>query len=251
MAFDVAADSYDRFMGRYSRVLAPQLAGLAGVEPAQQVIDVGCGPGVLTAELVARVGAESVAAVDPSAPFAAAAHERYPGVDVRNATAEALPFADDTFDAALAQLVVHFMTDPVAGLREMARVTREGGVVAASVWDFGGDRDPLNIFWRAARDVDPGVEDESSLPGARQDELAQLFVAAGIREIAESELVVPVEHATFEEWWSPFLLGVGPAGGYVRGLDPALLETLKGRCRELAPDPFRLDFVAWGVRGVA
>ncbi len=142
MVFDVAADSYDRFMGRYSGVLAPQLADLAGVEPGQRAIDVGCGPGVLTAELVARVGAESVAAVDPSAPFVGAAHERYPGVDVRQATAEALPFADDTFDVALAQLVVHFMTNPVAGLREMARVTRAGGVVAASVWDFGGGPRP-------------------------------------------------------------------------------------------------------------
>ena len=251
MVFDVAADSYDRFMGRYSGVLAPQLADLAGVEPGQRAIDVGCGPGVLTAELVARVGAESVAAVDPSAPFVGAAHERYPGVDVRQATAEALPFADDTFDVALAQLVVHFMTNPVAGLREMARVTRAGGVVAASVWDFGGDRDPLNIFWKAARDVDPGVEDESSLAGARQGELAQLFVAAGIREIVESELVVAVEHPTFEEWWSPFLLGVGPAGAYVRDLDPARLETLRDRCRELAPDPFRLDVVAWAARGLA
>ena len=122
MSFDVAADAYDRFMGRYSQLLSPQLADLAGVRAGQRVLDVGCGPGALTAELVARVGAGAVAAVDPSEPFVAAAGSRYPGVDVRRASAEHLPFQDATFDASLAQLVVHFMADPVAGLAEMARV---------------------------------------------------------------------------------------------------------------------------------
>src|SRR5919108_261504 len=154
MSFDVAAAAYDRFMGRYSRLLSPQMADLAGVSDGQRVLDVGCGPGALTAELVARLGATSVAAVDPSEPFVAAARERHPGVDVRRASAESMPFGDDTFDGTLAQLVVHFMTDPVAGLAEMARVTRPGGVVAACVWDHGGDLGPLNTFWRAARDLD-------------------------------------------------------------------------------------------------
>ena len=112
-------------------------------EPVSGCIDVGCGPGALTAELVARLGAESVAAVDPSAPFVAAVRARYPGVDVHQASAERLPFPDGTFDAALAQLVVHFMADPVAGLAEMARVTRRDGVVAACVWDHAGEHGPL------------------------------------------------------------------------------------------------------------
>ena len=131
MSFDVAAEAYDRFMGRYSRQLSPQLAELAGVDGGQRVLDVGCGPGALTAELVARVGTAAVSAVDPSEPFVEAARARNPGVEVVQASAEALPFPDRTFDAALAQLVVHFMRDPVAGLAEMARVTRRGGVVAA------------------------------------------------------------------------------------------------------------------------
>ncbi|MEO5985534.1 MAG: class I SAM-dependent methyltransferase, partial [Candidatus Limnocylindria bacterium] len=138
MAFDVAAEAYDRFMGRYSQQLSPQLADLAGITAGQRALDVGCGPGSLTEELVARLGADRVAAVDPSAPFVQAAASRHPGVDVRKASAESLPYEDDTFDATLAQLVVHFMDDPVAGIREMRRVTRPVGVVAASVWDHAG-----------------------------------------------------------------------------------------------------------------
>ena len=133
----------------------------------QRVLDVGCGPGALTAELVERVGARSVAAVDPSEPFVAAAAERNPGVRVERASAEDLPFADGEFDAALAQLVVHFMADPVAGLREMARVTRTDGVVAACVWDHAGEQGPLSLYWDAARELDADVADESQLAGAR------------------------------------------------------------------------------------
>ena len=139
--------------------------------PGQRVLDVGCGPGALTAELVARLGPESVAAVDPSAPFVEAARVRHPGVDVRHASAEALPFADRSFDAALAQLVVHFMADPIAGLAEMGRVTRRGGVVAACVWDHAGGLGPLGLFWDVARTLDPTVTDESQLAGARQGHL--------------------------------------------------------------------------------
>ena len=144
---------------------SPQLADLAGVAAGQRVLDVGCGPGALTAELVARLGAASVAAVDPSEPFVAAARERHPGVDVRQASAEQLPFPDDAFDAALAQLVVHFMSDPVAGLGEMARVTRPDGVVAACVWDHAGGKGPLSAFWDAARELDPDVDGRIAAAG--------------------------------------------------------------------------------------
>ena len=150
MSFAVSADAYDRFMGRYSVLLAPQLAALAGVVVGQRVLDVGCGPGALITELVSRLGPAAVTAVDPSEPFVAAARERHPGVNVERASAEHLPFADQAFDAALAQLVVHFMADPVAGLREMARVTRKQGIVAACVWDHAGGQGPLSVFWEAA-----------------------------------------------------------------------------------------------------
>lgn len=157
MSFDVSADAYDRFMGRYSATLSPQLADLAGVTEGQRAIDVGCGSGMLTAELVARLGADAVAAIDPAELFVAAVAERNPGVDVRHGAAERLPFAENEFDVALAQLVIHFMADPVAGLREMARVTRPGGPVAASVWDLAGGRAPITPFWRAAVELDAGA----------------------------------------------------------------------------------------------
>jgi SAM-dependent methyltransferase len=251
MSFDVAADAYDQFMGRYSRLLSPQLADLAGVRPGQRVIDVGCGPGALTAELVERVGPANVAAVDPSEPFVAAAQARHPGVDVRRATAENLPYEDNEFDAAVAQLVVHFMADPVAGLREMARVTRSGGVVAACVWDHGGGRGPLRLFWQAARELDPDVDDESRLAGAREGHLIELFEAAGIRQIQGTTISASLEHATFEEWWAPYTRGVGPAGAYATSLDPERLGVLRERCRALLPPaPFVLTGRAWAACGL-
>ena len=159
--------------------LAPQLADYAGVAAGQRVLDVGSGPGALTTELVARLGADAVSAVDPSEPFVAAAKERHPGVDVQRSAAEQLPFDDRAFDAALAQLVVHFMADPVAGLREMARVTRERGVVAACVWDHGGGQGPLSTFWEAARELDPEAQDESKLAGSGEGQLTELFRQPG------------------------------------------------------------------------
>ena len=252
MTFAVGAEKYDRFMGRYSVPLAPQLADFAGVTAGLRVLDVGCGPGALTTELVRRLGAEAVSAIDPSEPFVAAARERHPGVDVRRAAAEELPFADRCFDAALAQLVVHFMTDPVAGLREMARVTRERGVVAACVWDHGGGQGPLSLFWAAARELDPGVDDESELAGAREGHLSQLFDEAGLQDVEETVLSVDLEHATFEVWWEPFTLGVGPAGGYAASLGEEQRARLRERCRELVPPaPFVLPARAWAARGAA
>jgi ubiquinone/menaquinone biosynthesis C-methylase UbiE len=136
-------------MGRFSEPLAAQFAQLAGVRAGQRVLDVGCGPGALTAELVQRLGRGAVWAIDPSAPFAAAIRHRFPQVSVQRGAAEQLAFADRTFDAALAQLVVHFMADPARGLAEMARVTRRGGLVAARVWDHAGGAGPLAAFWQA------------------------------------------------------------------------------------------------------
>jgi SAM-dependent methyltransferase len=235
MTFDVPADAYVRYMGRYSTPLAEQFVDLVGVRRGQRVLDVGCGPGVLTAPLVERCGADRVAAVDPSPPFVAAARERFAGVDVREAAAEALPFDDDTFDAALAQLVVHFMADPVAGLREMGRVTRHGGVVSASVWDNAGDTGPLQEFWRAAQQVDPDARDEGHLPGSREGQLAELATEAGLTVVGSTSLTVSVHFSSFEEWWAPYLLGVGPAGSYVAGLDPDVLRRLEDSLRRRFP----------------
>lgn len=252
MSFAVAADLYDRFMGRYSVLLSPQLADLAEVRGGQRVLDVGCGPGALTAELVARLGPAAVSAVDPSEPFVEAARERNPEVEVLRASAEQLPFPDRIFDTALAQLVVHFMSDPIAGLAEMRRVTRKDGVVAACVWDHAGGQGPLSLYWRAAHDLDPDIEDESRLPGAREGHLAELFEAAGLRGIEETTLSADLEHPSFEEWWEPFTLGVGPAGSYLAGLDADRQVKLREHCRTLLPTaPFVLTARAWAARGVA
>ena len=251
MSFDVAAASYDRFMGRYSLLLSAPLADLAGIASGQRVLDVGCGTGALTAELVARVGAANVAAVDPSGPFVEAAAARHPDVDVRRAPAEHLPFPDDTFDAAVAQLVVHFMADPVAGLAEMGRVTRPGGVVAACVWDHAGGQGPLSPLWDAARSIDADVHDESMLAGAREGHLVELFAAAGLREIEPDILSIHLEHPTFEDWWEPYTLGVGPAGAYVAGLDPQPREALREACHAALGDgPFSVTARAWAARGL-
>jgi SAM-dependent methyltransferase len=252
MSFAVAPDAYDRFMGRYSVPLAPKLADFASVAAGQRVLDVGCGPGALTTELVRRLGSAAVSAVDPSEPFVAAARERHPGVSVQRAAAEELPFENTAFDAALAQLVVHFMAEPVAGLREMARVARKDGVVAACVWDHAGGQGPLSLFWEAAQQLDPEAQNESHLAGAREGHLAELFQEAGLHEIEDGVLSVSVEHLSFEEWWEPFELGVGPAGAFVAGLDDERQAELRELCRELLPAaPFAPPARAWAARGLA
>jgi SAM-dependent methyltransferase len=250
VTFDVGADAYLRFMGRYSEPLAARFADLAGVRRGQRVLDVGCGPGALTAQLVSQAGADAVSAVEPSASFAAAVRERLPGVDVRLGAAERLPFPDDAFDAAMAQLVVHFMADPVTGLREMGRVTRPGGVVAACVWDHAGGRGPLAQFWSAVRELDPAADDESDLPGVREGHLAALFAQAGLGGTQVTTLTVRVRHADFERWWEPFTLGVGPAGAYVASLAPDRRAALRDQCRRLLPAaPGEITATAWAAVG--
>lgn len=252
----MAAEAYGRFMGRFSEPLGTEfLAALdraADVGPGARALDVGAGPGALTALLVDRLGADLVCAVEPSPPFVLALRERLPAVDVRQAPAEALPWGRATFDLALAQLVVHFMADPVAGMREMARVTRTGGALAACVWDHAEGRGPLGTFWHAARDLDPGVRDESGLAGSREGQLEELATAAGWLEVQPSVITVEVPMASFADWWEPFTLGVGPAGAHVAGLAPEDRERLRRRCAELLPDgAFTVSASAWNVTGAA
>jgi SAM-dependent methyltransferase len=248
MTFEVPAEAYGRFMGRFSEQLAVDFAATLGVVAGQRAIDVGCGPGALTAVLVELLGTDHVAAVDPSPPFVEAVQDRLPGVDVRRAPAEALPFEDASFDVAAAQLVVHFMQDPVAGLREMARVTRPGGVLGANVWDHAGGRGPLSPFWSAVRSLDPSNKGEDSLSGAREGHLAGLFEQAGLSDVRSELATVTSTFETFEEWWEPYTFGVGPAGEYVNGLDPEARERLRTRCAERFPEPpFDITASAWTV----
>ena len=246
MSFVVPPEAYARFMGRYAEPLADVFVAFAGVGVGDKVLDVGCGPGALTAHLLS-VGAE-VAAIDPSPPFIDAIRVRFPDVDVRRGTAEELPYDTAAFDAALAQLVVHFMTDPVVGLRQMARVTRGGGVVAACVWD--GPTGALAPFWEAVHMIDPEVEDEALSSGARMGHLTELFEAAGLHDVEEDSIAVDVVHPTFEEWWEPYTYGVGPAGDYVQRLDDDGRARLESVARErLGSGPFTVTATAWAARG--
>jgi hypothetical protein len=144
------------------------------------------------------------------------------------------------------------MTDPLQGLREMARVTRQGGTVAACVWDHAGGRGPLSIFWNAAHELDEDVMDESGLPGAREGHLLELFRTAGLQDVEDDVLGIRVEHPTFEDWWEPYTLGVGPAGAYLARLAPEGRENLRERCRHQLPSPpFVLEARAWAACGRA
>jgi SAM-dependent methyltransferase len=246
MSFEVSADAYRRFMGRFSEPLAIAFADLVDMRDGMTALDVGCGPGALTYVLVERSGADSVAAVDPSSSFVAVIRERFGDVDVREGVAEKLPWPDGQFDRAMAQLAVHFMSDAVGGLREMARVTRPGGIVAANVWDHFGRSGPLATFWSAARDLDPSVDDESGLPGVREGDLGRLFVEAGMEGAQSTALLVAVQYQSFDEWWEPFTLGVGPAGAHVAGMAPPEVDRLRHRCRESLPEsPFTIAAKAW------
>lgn len=250
MSFAVSADAYDRFMGRYSIPLASVFADFAGVGAGNRVLDVGCGPGALTAELVSRLGDANVAGVDPSVTFVEAVRARHPGVELHCAYAEQLALAADTFHAALAQLVVHFMNDPVAGLREMRRVTEPGGIVAACVWDFDEGGSPLSLFWEAARDLDAHAPGEASLPGTRRGHLAELLREAGMTDVDDAVLSVTREHHSFDDWWGPFELGVGPAGSYLSTLASPARQRLMQHCYELLPTaPFDVTAIAWAARG--
>jgi SAM-dependent methyltransferase len=252
VTFDVSADSYLEFMGRYSEPLAHAFLAFAELPDGGSVLDVGCGPGVITELLAQRPGAGPVAAIDPSPTFVEATRARLPDVDVRQGGAEAMPWDDGTFDAALAGLVVHFMSDPVAGLREMGRVTRAGGVVAASAWDHAGGGGPLSPFWRAAVDIDPAAPHEADLPGTREGHLASLATEAGLDDVASSALTVQVHFASYDAFWAPYLLGVGPLGAYVSTLGEEHRRRLRERLEALLPEPpFDHAATAWVVRARA
>jgi SAM-dependent methyltransferase len=251
VSFEVPASAYDRFMGRFTVPLAALFADRVGARGGQTALDVGCGPGALTEELVARLGPAAVTAIDPSESFVAAVRERLPDVDVRYGTVENLPFPDGSFDLTLAQLVVHFMSDPAQGISEMARVTRPDGVVAACVWDQSpGGAGPLVPFWQAVRDLDPQQPDESERAGTREGQLVALFEDAGLRQVEATKLTLSVAIASFAEWWEPFTLGVGPAGRYVESLDEQRRIALRDHCAGLLPaGHFTVEAAAWTALG--
>jgi SAM-dependent methyltransferase len=252
MTFGIAGDSYDRFMGRYSRELAPRLIAFAGVESGMRALDVGCGSGLLTAALADRLGAASVAAADPSESLLAACAERVPGADVRRASAEELPWPDESFEAVLSQLVVNFVPDADAALAEMSRVVALGRIVASCTWDYAGGMRMLRTFWETAVELDPRAPTEHAMRYSSEEELAALWDRRGLDDIETAPLEVEVGYRDFDDLWSGFMLGVGPAGEYCASLDQERLEALReGYFRRLASPggAFALSARALAVRG--
>lgn len=201
--------------------------------------------------------APSTWAADPSESFARACRTRLPGVEVALAAAEALPFADHAFDAALSQLVVNFMRDPQAGVREMARVTRPGGVVASCVWDYAGEMTLLRAFWDAARDVDPqraaAADEGAIMRWCAEGDLAELWRDAGVHDVRFGPLVVRAGYADFEDLWSPLPTGVAPSGAFCQSLDDERRAALHDAYRSrlgVGAGPFELTARAWAVAGI-
>lgn len=250
MPFSVAGEAYDRYIGRYSRELAPRFAAFAG-PGSPPVLDVGCGPGSLTSALADRLGASAVAAVDTSPPFVAACRERVPGADVRAAPAEALPFADGVFGGALSQLVLSFIRDPDRMMRELTRVVRGGGVVAACTFEERGFA-LVRTFWEAARRFDPDAPDDARLPFRRLPELVALWQRAGLARVETGIIEVEAGYTGFDDCWAPFAFGIGPAGEYLATRDEARREELRRVFFELLGRPegaFSLPARVLAIRG--
>ncbi|MFT3860148.1 class I SAM-dependent methyltransferase [Micropruina sp.] len=252
-AFNVAGEAYDNYMGRYSKPLAVEFAAFVGCGAADRVLDVGCGPGALTAELVRRVGAANVMACDPSPRFVADCAQRNVGVDVRAGSAERLPFDDDSVHAALAQLVLHFVGDPSAAAAELARVVRPGGRVAACVWDFDQGMELLRAFWDAALTLDPEAPDEARvLRFGRLGEIAGWLACGGFADIVETTLTVTSTYRDYAELWEGLQHGIGPAGSYLVAQSDELRERLRGALFERLGRPagaFTLAAVARTAKG--
>jgi SAM-dependent methyltransferase len=243
--FNVSDGSYDNFMGRFSRPLGPLFADFAGIEAGQRVLDVGAGTGALTAELVRRGAATSAA--DPSPPFVAALRERFPDIGVHEAPAEELPWPDESFDAALAQLVVTFMRDAPAGIAEMQRVVRPGGVVAVCMWDREG-MEMLAAVSRTQQALDPSRPGSEQLTNYRtRKEIEGLF-----GEGVEIELLqVEAGYSGIDEFWDALADGAGPAGMWAASLDDEQRKQAREEIYRQVGEPdgaFSLVGRAWAAK---
>lgn len=248
------SDGYERFMGRWSRRLAPLFVTFAGVTEGERVLDVGSGTGALTVT-AAAIESVQVTGIERSAAYVrhAQEHADADGVQFEVGDAQALPFSDDTFDRTLSMLVLNFVPDPAAALQQMIRVTRSGGVVAAAVWDYGGEMQMLRTFWDAAVAVDPEAapRDERHMPLSTRGALAELWRTHGLQDIQEQPLTIDMAFGSFDDYWQPFLCGQGPAGVYVSSLSASARHALESTLRErLGGDGFGLRAQAWAVRGV-
>ncbi|MEZ5417220.1 MAG: methyltransferase domain-containing protein [Vicinamibacterales bacterium] len=253
------AQAYERFMGRWSRSLAPRLARFAGVRDGDAVLDIGSGTGALTAAVAAMAPSSRVVGIDPAAPYVALAQSAQGTALVRFEVGDAqqMRFDRASFDRTLSLLVVNFIPDPRKALDEMRRVTRPGGTVAAAVWDYGEGMEMLRVFWdeAVARSPASDAKDERHMPLCRPGELAALWQAAGLRDVVEEGVAVETPFTSFDDFWQPFLGKQGPAGAYTASLTEEAREALRLRLRRRllgdGPDkPLAMHARAWVVRGV-
>jgi trans-aconitate methyltransferase len=249
---------YERYMGRWSRPVARRFLAWLGLPPGRHWLDVGCGTGALTGEILASGEPASVTGVDPSADFVAHAAARVadPRASFRVGSAQALPTADATADAVVSGLVLNFVPDQAAALTEMRRATRPGGVVAAYVWDYADGMQLIRRFWEAAAAVGAQVRDlEEGLrfTVCRPEPLAAVFHGAGLEDVTVQEIVVPTVFADFDDYWTPFLGGTGTAPSYAVSLEEskrtALREHLRASLPTEADGSVHLTARAWAVRG--
>jgi SAM-dependent methyltransferase len=254
------SDAYEQFMGRWSRRLAPLLVKFASVEERDSVLDIGSGTGALAFAMAEAILSVRVTGVDPSSRYVRYAQARTPSdrVQFSAGDAQALQMPDATFDKTLSLLVMNFIPDPVKALREMIRVTRPGGVVAAAVWDYGEGMEMLRVFWDEAVALDATVDarDERHMPLCRRGELAAFWRAGGLQQVEEQPVVIELSFVSFDDYWLPFLGGQGPAGAYATSRSEAARVALASRLRrrllaERQEGAFALQARAWAVKGVA
>jgi SAM-dependent methyltransferase len=252
MTFAIPGSDYDRFMGRYSTRLAPLFAEFAGTASGMRVLDVGCGPGALTAELVRRVGQPNVAGIEPSSSFFDACRERFPDADIRAGAAEHLPWSDGSFDAALSQLVLSFVDDADRVGAEMRRVVRAGGTLAACMWLGGTGMQMGHLFWEAATALEPSLRDRELGSYRREGEIAALFRRVGLHEVSETVLEVRVSYRDFDEFWQPMLHAAGSIGSYISSISDSRRDAIRELIRERLGRPehaFELSGRASAARG--
>ena len=255
-----AGDAYEPYIGRWSRLVARELLAWLGTAPGGSWLDVGCGTGALGAAVLAAADPATVVGLDPSAGFLASARARLDDRRARFVVADArrLPLAGARFDAVVSGLVLNFVPDPAAAVAEMARVARPDGRVAAYVWDYAGGMELIRRFWDAAAALDPAAADLDEgrrFPLCQPEPLAGLFRDAGLVEVAVRPIQVPTVFRDFDDYWTPFLGGQGPAPGYVLSLDgagrAALREELAARLPAAADGSIALAARAWAVAGTA
>ncbi len=248
----LAGDPYERFVGRWSRRLAPVFLRWLGVAPGGRWLDVGCGTGALTAAVAATADPRQVIGVDPAEGFLTAATAGGP-VTFAAADAQALPIADESCDAVVSGLALNFVPDPARALAEFTRVARRNAVLAAYVWDYAEGMQMLRYFWDAAAELDPAaaeLDEGRRFPLCHKESLRRLWTDAGLSDVA----VLPIEIATvfrdFDDYWQPFLGGQGPAPGYVATLPDESRQALRDLLRARLPaGTIPLTARAWAVSG--